>query len=380
MVVTTRSSKKPAPAQKDSQTTCTTDDTAPSIMESTPPSPSSKATSAPLLTHLEARQPSLHPNPVDAAVTSPDDVAVHPTTTLYDECFDDGIDVAALINVPMPSDAAPTPRSPSTPRAAVKNPYVSSKSVNPPPPIARHTTAISVDRSSSKNDKSSTPNDDNIPSFADIYTSHNEYLRSSAQLEDKSSLRSLAAGASNVSDAYYYRRKKVVRKFLDGLRACSPKYDRLLEETSNLPSNFNTQEQSVPLLFVVLSGSDDKKRKARVLSDMLVDWISNLRRVRSASSEEEESSSRVGIARKKERNTDGGVVSVNVDSSPAGYTYPHAPSTINTYVRTLLSAGKEYYNWDFCVGYDFSFEGGYCAFFKRLCQLRQRENVSFICC
>ena len=380
MVVTTRSSKKLVPAQKDPKIICTVDDIAPSIMESVPPPPSSEATSAPLPTHLEAHQPSLHPNSVDAAATSPVDVAVLPTTALYDQSFDNVIDEAALIDVPMPPDAAPTPRSPSTPRAVVKNPYVTSKSDNPPPPIARHTTALSVDCSSSKKDNSSNPNGNNIPSFADIYTSHNEYLRSSAQLEDKNSLRSLAAGASNVSDAYYYRRKKVVRKFLDGLRFCSPKYDRLLEMTSNLPSNFNTQEESVPLLFVVLSGTDDKKRKARVLSDMLVDWISNLRRVRSASSEDEESSSRVGIARKKERNTDGGVVSVSFESATAGYTYPHAPSTINTYVRTLLSAGKEYYNWDFCVGVDFSFEGGYCAFFKRLCQLRQRENVSLFRC
>jgi hypothetical protein len=57
-----------------------------------------------------------------------------------------------------------------------------------------------------------------------------------------------------------------------------------------------------------------------------------------------------------------------------GSIYP-APSSLNTMVRTLFAAAKDYYKWEFSAK-DFSFDGGYNGFFEALMMERRKEDVS----
>ena len=275
----------------------------------------------------------------------------------------------------------PAPSQPS-PSSSIRNPYSvtkrsSSSSNNNASSIIEVSTPPSVPAASIVSYP--TEPEETDPLFDQIYANHKQFVEHS-RVSGTASLRDLADGATVVSESYTYRRKKVVVDFIEGLVACAPKYDQLLELTSKIPDTFSTHETSVPLLFVVLSGTSDKTRKSRLLSDLLVDWVSNLRRQRSQSSEEE-SSGALGIARKKNKGKEGKKgksvsKKLNIDGAAVDDADPHAPSTINTYVRALLAAGREFYDWHYSLKTDLSFEGGFCAFFKRLCSERQKNDVS----
>ena len=121
----------------------------------------------------------------------------------------------------------------------------------------------------------------------------------------------------------------------------APKYNHLLGTTTDLPPTFFVPPNTpVELLFVALCGPSDKREKCMLLSDMLVDWVGGMRLKRTSKG-----------------------------------SYYHAPSTINVKTRSLLAATKEYCDWHFTMA-DFKYDGGYAGFFKRLCDMRQKEDVS----
>ena len=266
------------------------------------------------------------------------------------------LDPPLTINCSTSTPSLPQKRSSFT---AVKNPYIitSPKRANQITPSSLSLPSVSKQ---------------SILSIDDALTSHSAYVQVNRSSSD---VASLALGATNVSDGYFYRRKKAVNNFLEGLRSLSPKYDHLLEPTA-VPPTFNTKEKSVPSLFVLLSGKDDKHKKKVLLSDMLIDWVSQLRRdppiKLSTSSDSDEPNNSAKKKQHGENNCDEG--------SSNNTNHFLAPSTINTYVRTLLSAGREYYGWDFSMKEDLGFDGGYTAFFTRLCQTRQKQDVSFVVC
>ena len=345
---------------------------------------------APALSDPDGPKPSPSPNPCDTGAGGAPPPQLSPSYVDDEPPIDFSNYDFSLLDVPSRPPPPPPPppvsvinQAPSQPSRSVPiNPYqpsnttttlsrFNSSTANTPPSPRAVSVASNVSRFCEA--------EDTDPLFDQIYADHKQFV-DAARVAAPASLHDLVDGATNVSEGFDYRRRKAVLDFVESLGACAPKYDRLLSHTSKLPDTFSTHETSVPLLFVVLSGLSDKKRKARLLSDMLVDWVSNLRRQRAQSSEED-SSSAVGIARKKGKGGEGeassgvskgkGEKEILCDESD-----PHAPSTINTYVRNLLAAGREYYDWHFTFKADLSFDGGFCAFFKRLCSERQKKDVS----
>ena len=95
------------------------------------------------------------------------------------------------------------------------------------------------------------------------------------------------------------------------------------------------------ILFILLSGPDDKRKKVGILNNMLVDWVAS--------------------ARKKNPPRTGSIF--------------HSPSTLNFMVRSFFASTKSYYNWCFSYG-NFNYDGGFNGFFKALCDQRQKDDVS----
>ena len=145
-----------------------------------------------------------------------------------------------------------------------------------------------------------------------------------------------AQKTSSNSDSYALRKRKVVNEFLEGLASAAPRYNHMLKKTLNVPSYFPPGEHAV--VFVALSGEDNKRKKVLILNDMLIDWIGN-----------------------KKKN-DGG--------------YP-SPGTINSGMRAFFAFTKDTFNWHFSSS-DFKFDGGFNGFFKSLCKSRQKEDVSIL--
>ena len=143
-----------------------------------------------------------------------------------------------------------------------------------------------------------------------------------------------AQKTSSNSDSYALRKRKIVHEFLEGLASAAPRYNHMLKKTLNVPSYFPPGEHAV--VFVALSGEDNKRKKVLILNDMLIDWIGN-----------------------KKKN-DGG--------------YP-SPGTINSGMRAFFAFTKDTFNWHFSSS-DFKFDGGFNGFFKSLCKSRQKEDVS----
>ena len=151
----------------------------------------------------------------------------------------------------------------------------------------------------------------------------------------------LAADKSVCSQSYRLKKKKILCEFLEAIRAKHPKYARLLEPYANKPTNF--PPGNIATLFVLLSGSEDKRKKVYMLNKILIDWIADKTNKRICTKN----------GRKK---------------------FP-SPSTINSIICLFLTTTKERYSWDFTQK-DFDFDGGYNAFFKHLVAMRQKNNVS----
>jgi len=147
------------------------------------------------------------------------------------------------------------------------------------------------------------------------------------------------ASATSVNvKTYALKKKKLVREFIQALSE-HEKYKDFVKLTNLVPSHFTTPVAEE--VFVQLSGTEDRQQKAKILSEMLVDWI--------------------GCKKKK--------------SQKEGESkYPH-PATINSTVRAFLAATKDMFNWHFSMS-DFNFDGGYNGFFKALCAERQKDEVS----
>ena len=138
----------------------------------------------------------------------------------------------------------------------------------------------------------------------------------------------------------------MVSEFVDALTLLSPKYDYVLQRTTELPATFRLPpsygtEHGVEKVFVLLSGPVEKRKKVMFLNDMLIDWIGNLRRKNAV---------RELVASVNQTWKD------DEKKSSLRATY-HSPSTINTMVRNFFAATREYYAWDFSVA-DFGFDGG----------------------
>ena len=160
------------------------------------------------------------------------------------------------------------------------------------------------------------------------------------------------AGAEMAKDAtvctvsYAKDRKRVVNNFIEALRKEAPKYNRFLKKTSCVPTFFHS-DKPVEVVFVMLSDANDKSKrieKVRILNEMLIDWVAGMKLKRSGKK----------VFKKW-----------------------HSPASINVTIRKFLSAAKEYCAWDYTIA-EFSFEGGFNAFFSKLCEKRQREDVSFV--
>ena len=152
----------------------------------------------------------------------------------------------------------------------------------------------------------------------------------------------MAKDATVCSASYAKDRKRVVNNFIEALRKEAPKYNRFLKKTSCVPTFFHS-DKPVEVVFVMLSDANDKSKrieKVRILNEMLIDWVAGMKLKRSG---------------KK----------------------VHSPASINVTIRKFLSAAKEYCAWDYTIA-EFSFEGGFNAFFSKLCEKRQREDVSFV--
>lgn len=272
-------------------------------------------------------------------------------------------DPVSLLDPPMASNgnnvaSLPTSSQRST-HPVVRNPYVSSP---------KRTNQITPSLSS----HSKVSSQESLMSIDDVFSSHVAYVRRN---HHSTELASLADGATTVSDGYFYRRKKVINDFLSGLKSLSPKYDHLLRHSSDIPPTFRTKEKSVPIVLILLSGKDDKDKKNRLLSDMLIDWVSQLRRYPSIKLSVSSDSDEPGVSTKNNENGEN-----SIDNNNSNNTHNFlAPSTINTYVRTLLSALKTYYGWEYSIKEDLGFDGGYAAFFSRLCSTRQKQDVSYFC-
>lgn len=190
------------------------------------------------------------------------------------------------------------------------------------------------------NENVTSPSGTPTPSFDALFRAHQAFVANNRPTEAAR----LAQGSSNCSEGYCNKKRKIIRDFLEGLERVAPKYNHLLVTTTDVPPTFFVPPGSAhALLFLALCGPSDKKRKTMILSDMLVDWIGGLRRKRSHKG-----------------------------------SFYHAPSTLNVMTRNFLAATKEYYDWHFTMS-DFKYDGGYAGFFKRLCDMRQKEDVSEIC-
>ena len=148
-----------------------------------------------------------------------------------------------------------------------------------------------------------------------------------------------AVNASMCSAQYDRKKKQVLCEFIEAL-CRHQKYSGMVEDAVDVP-DFFPPSTTVAVVFVVLSGPHNKRKKIFVLNKMLIDWI-----------------------QEKE----------NKCSNGQNNKYP-SPATINTSVRTFFAATKELYHWDFSSK-DFNFQGGYNAFFKDMCANRQKEDVS----
>ena len=152
----------------------------------------------------------------------------------------------------------------------------------------------------------------------------------------------IAESSSMCTRNYDAKKRKLMREFVDALRAKAPKYDTLILPSKDKPEEFPPGD--VAEVFVLLSGPEEKRKKVHVLNQMLIDWVA----------EKENKVSRTG---------NGG-----------GNRFP-TPSTLNCMIRTFFAATKSTYGWEFGVT-DFQFEGGYNGFFKELCLRRQKNDVS----
>ena len=164
----------------------------------------------------------------------------------------------------------------------------------------------------------------------------------------------MAENKSLCSRSYTAKKKKVLSEFIFALRAKSPKYDTLLLPAKKKPSEFPSGD--VPEVFVLLSGPGEKRKKVHILNQMLIDWIAEKEYGKGTKKQNEEQQETL--------------------PSGAGIKYP-TPSTLNNIVRTFFAAAKSHYGWEFTQN-DFDFEGGYNAFFKHLCEKRQRADVSYL--
>ena len=126
------------------------------------------------------------------------------------------------------------------------------------------------------------------------------------------------------------------------MKTKKPKYDHLLVPATEIPKGFKTLEASIPVLFVLLSGREDRGKKIKILNEMLIDWVGDKKKMSSNSKQRE---------------------------------FP-TPSTLNTMVRGFFAATKDQYCWEYSPN-DFRFDGGFAGFFKALCQKRQVSDVSF---
>ena len=134
--------------------------------------------------------------------------------------------------------------------------------------------------------------------------------------------------------AYCNRKRKILLEFIEALKKAAPRYDHFLKKTKEVPTFFKVKE--IEVVYVMLSGEEGKRKKLLALNDMLIDWIGNKKKL------------------------DGG--------------WP-CPGTLNSTVRAFLSATKTYFDWKYCLS-DFKFDGGYNGYFKTLCKMRQKEDVS----
>ena len=227
----------------------------------------------------------------------------------------------------------PAPNSSTHEEGAVSPPPIESPAppvATPSPPAALQPNASSVPPTQQE---SSPPNVATLDSMvADI-----------RDCKDTAAV-SYAKTTTNNSPSYTEKRKKIIDQFIAGLAMQAPKYDKYLKKTrDNVPSFFPSQE--VELLFILLSGPGEKRKKVMMLNEMLVDWVAT--------------------ARKK-----------NVSNSGSIF---HSPSTLNFMVRSFFASTKDYYNW--CFSYaDFNFDGGFNGFFKSLLAKRQKEDVSLYYC
>ena len=267
------------------------------------------------------------PPPAAAATTVPLPAAAASTTVLSP--------AAAASNATAPPVAAAS--TTTAPHAAAASTTVAAAAASTTVPAAAASTTVPAPPVAAAAAAASTTTAPPVPPLACL----DDVIRDLKTAPRTAGLE-IAESSSMCTRNYDAKKRKLMREFVDALRAKAPKYDTLILPSKDKPEEFPPGD--VAEVFVLLSGPEEKRKKVHVLNQMLIDWVA----------EKENKVSRTG---------NGG-----------GNRFP-TPSTLNCMIRTFFAATKSTYGWEFGVT-DFQFEGGYNGFFKELCLRRQKNDVS----
>ena len=151
---------------------------------------------------------------------------------------------------------------------------------------------------------------------------------------------------SNNTASYTLCKKKLLAEFIEVVEDKGDKYDYLLVRTKGKAcSNIFPKDFEGHIVFSMVSGPEFKAKKVKILNDILIDWVSDKKKL-----------------------------AKNITAK--GYTtaYP-TPATLNSMIRAFLAAVKDQFKWEFSTS-NFNFEGGYNGFVKALCKEQQKKDVS----
>ena len=164
----------------------------------------------------------------------------------------------------------PVPPAPVPPAAASPTINSTTTSSAPVPPSGSNSTAVPPSPSASTSAAPQSGDPEPLASGDLIGTpmcldAAIEELKSAPITEGAA----LAADKSVCSNAYRLKKKKILCEFIEAIRSKHPKYSGMLNPHPNKPTDFPPGD--VANLFVLLSGSEEKRKKVYVLNEMLID-------------------------------------------------------------------------------------------------------------
>jgi hypothetical protein len=136
-------------------------------------------------------------------------------------------------------------------------------------------------------------------------------LDNAAALADATAGKLFASGTTNHTKKYTTRKKKLLTKFVNVLKAHPQKYSRYTVLTTDVPISFPSKEP-IETVFLLLRGENNKAEKVRSLNSIIINWVTD---------------KRIKVPLK------------------------------NGMICTFFTAAKDYYQWQFSQK-DFGFDGG----------------------